>query len=160
MTPAEILPSLIELSIAIAGFSGVAVAIQSRSDRNPQVRIFLTSLLWSTFNSSAVSVLAMVLLASPLNEDSAWAATSFFHALALLVVLIVRELQKRRGEFTRTPGLKVARGVLYVLVPIQLTNALFLAEPWVAISGLALYSFYGFAFFVLLLLEIIRPSDE
>jgi len=159
MTPADILPSLIELSIAIAGFSGIAAAIQGRSERNPQVRIFLTSLLWSTFNSAAICVLSMVLLASPLNDDSAWAATSFSHAIVLIAVLVVRSMQRRRGEYTRTRALYLARGILYGLVPIQIANALFLAEPWIAVSALAFYSFFGFGFFVLLLHEIIQPSD-
>jgi hypothetical protein len=159
MTPYEILPSLIELSIAIAGFSGIAAAIQGRSERNPQVRIFLTSLLWSTFNSAAICVLSMVLLASPLDDDSAWAATSFSHAIVLLVVLSVRSMQRRRGEYTRTRALQIARGFLYALVPIQIVNGALLGKPWIAVAGLAFYSFFGFGFFVLLLLEIIQPSE-
>lgn len=62
-----ILPSLVEHSIAIAGFSGIAVAVEDRAERSAQSRIYLTSLLWSTFNAAALSVLAIVLCARELN---------------------------------------------------------------------------------------------
>lgn len=112
MTPADILPSLIELSIAIAGFSAVVVAIQERARNDAQVRIYLNSLLLSTFNACALSVGAMVLLASPLDAVAAWSTTSFVHALVASGVLVVREIQRRRGAFSRTRPLRFARVVL------------------------------------------------
>lgn len=158
MTPADILPSLIELSIAIAGFSAVVVAIQERARNDAQVRIYLNSLLLSTFNSCALSVGAMVLLASPLDPESAWSATSFAHTLVAVAVLVVREIQRRRGTFVRTRPLRYARVVLYAVGVTQLANAIALHEPWVAILGLGAYSLLGFGFFVALLSELIRPD--
>ncbi len=159
MTPAEILPSLVELSIAIAGFSGIAVAVQNRSERSAQSRIFLTSLLWSTFNSAALSVTAMLLLASPLSSSVAWTLTSLAHALILIVVLVVRASQRRRGDYERTRSLLIARTFLFLLVGIQLANVVAIREPWVSVSGLAFYCFFGFGFFVSLLLEVVGPND-
>jgi hypothetical protein len=158
VTPAEILPSLIELSIAIAGFSGIAVAVQDREDRSAQARIFLTSLLWSTFNASALSVMAMVLLASPLSSSIAWTITSLVHAVTLIGVLVVRGVQRSRGEFVRTRPLVAARFFLYVLVGLQLANVVAIREPWVSVFGLGFYCFFGFGFFAFLLLEIVGPG--
>lgn len=158
MTPADLLPSLVELSIAIAGFSGVAVAVQSRSERSAQLPILLTSLLWSTFNSAALSVLAMVLLASPLESSIAWIVTSIAHVAVLVLVLIVRSSQRRRGDYVRTRSLLIARVLLYTLVCLQLINVVLFREPWITISGLAFYCFFGFGFFVSLLLELVRPN--
>ena len=160
MTPADILPSLIELSIAIAGFSAVVVAIQERVRTDAQVRIYLNSLLLSTFNACALAVGAMVLLASPLGAAAAWSATSFAHALVAIGVLVVRELQRREGTFVRTRPLRIARAVLYGVAGIQLLNAIALHEPWIAVLGLGVYSLLGFGFFVSLLSELIRPGAE
>ena len=130
MTPADVLPSLIELSIAIAGFSAVVVAIQERARADAQVRIYLNSLLLSTFNACALSVGAMVLLASPLDDVAAWSGISLAHALVAIGVLVVRERQRRLGSFVRTRPLRLARIVLYAVSAIQLANVIVVQEPW------------------------------
>ena len=158
MTPSEILPTLVELSIAIAGFSGIAVAVQERSDRSSQSRIYLSSLLLSTGVSCAVSVLAMVLLTTPLGASVSWSLTSFVHAAACVAILIVRRKQKREGVFIRTRPLLIARASLYAVAGMQLLNAVVVREPWVSVLGLAIYAFFGFGFFVSLLLELVRPN--
>ena len=160
MAPADILPSLIELSIAIAGFSAVVVAIQERARTDAQVRIYLNSLLLSTFNACALSVGAMVLLASPLDAAAAWTITSLAHALVAIGVLVVRERQRRRGTFERTRALRLARIVLYAVAVTQTINAIALQEAWIAALGLGAYSLLGFGFFVALLSELIRPDAE
>ena len=160
MTPADVLPSLIELSIAIAGFSAVVVAIQERARSDAQVRIYLNSLLLSTFNACALSVGAMVLLSSPLGADTAWSVTSLAHAFVSVAILVVRELQRRQGTFVRTRPLRLARLVLYTVGVMQLVNGLVLHEPWIAVFGLGAYSLLGFGFFVALLSELIRPDAE
>ena len=158
MTPSEILPTLVELSIAIAGFSGIAVAVQERSDRSSQSRIYLSSLLLSTGVSCAVSVLAMVLLTTPLGASVSWSLTSFIHAAACVGILIVRSKQKREGVFVRARPLLIARASLYAVAGMQLLNAVVVREPWVSVLGLAIYAFFGFGFFVSLLLELVRPN--
>ncbi len=158
MSPSDILPTLVELSIAIAGFSGIAVAVQERADRSSQSRIYLSSLLLSTGVSCAVSVLAMVLLATPLGASVAWSLTSCIHAVALIGILIVRGNQRRRGAFIRTRPLLIARASLYAVAGLQLVNAVLVREPWVSVLGLSIYAFFGFGFFISLLLELVRPN--
>ncbi len=158
MTPDEILPSLIELSIAIAGFSGVVVAIRERTENDPQVRIYLSSLLLSTFNSCALSIGAMILLASPVTHEMAWTLSSLAHALVAIGVLVVRESQRRRGAFVRTRPLVLARTLLYAVAGLQLANVFLIRAPWVSVLGLAAYSLLGFVFFVALLSELVRPN--
>ncbi len=159
MTPADILPSLVELSIAIAGFSGIAVAVQERAERSSNSGIFLSSLLLSTFVSSALCVIAMVLLTTPLAPSVSWSLVSFTHATTAVGILVVRAKQRSRGDFVRTLPLKLARASLYGVAGIQFVNALALHEPWISILGLAFYSFFGFGFFVSLLLELVRPMN-
>jgi len=158
LTPADILPSLVELSIAIAGFSGIAVAVQERSERSSNSAIFLSSLLLSTFVSSVLCVIAMVLLTTPLSPSVSWSVISFAHAAAAAGILVVRSRQQNRGDFVRTRPLKIARASLYCVVGLQFLNAILFHEPWLSILGLAAYSFFGFGFFVSLLHELIRPN--
>lgn len=158
LTPADILPSLVELSIAIAGFSGIAVAVQERSERSSNSAIFLSSLLLSTFVASVLSVAAMVLLTAPLAPSVAWSVISFVHAAAAVGILVVRAKQRTRGDFVRTRPLKVARASLYGVAGFQLSNAIVFHEPWLSVLGLAAYSFFGFGFFVSLLHELVRPN--
>ncbi|MCR9093293.1 MAG: hypothetical protein NXI30_03665 [bacterium] len=72
----------------------MVVAIQERARNDAQARIYLNSLLLSTFNSCALAVGAMVLLASPLDPDAAWSTTSLAHLLVVGGVLVVREMQR------------------------------------------------------------------
>lgn len=160
MTPVEILPTLVEFSIAIAGFSGIAVAVQERSERSSQSRIFLSSLLLSTFVSCALSLFAMVALTTPLAESTSWSLTSCIHAAACAGILVTRAQQQRRGAYVRTLPLQIARALLLALVAAQSLNGLVLHEPWVAVLGLCVYAFFGFGFFVSLLLELVRPNAE
>ena len=160
MTPSEILPTLVEFSIAIAGFSGIAVAVQDRSERSSHSRIYLSSLLLSTAVSCAISVLTMVLLTTPLGEQASWSLASLTHAIACAGILILRGKQQRSGAFVRTRPLKIARAGLYSVTAVQFLNAAVLHEAWVSILGLGVYAFFGFGFFVSLLLELVRPSTD
>ncbi|MBW2507435.1 MAG: hypothetical protein JRE81_02280 [Deltaproteobacteria bacterium] len=72
--------------------------------------------------------------------------------------MIGRGMQLRRGEFPLERPIQFAGILNYGLVALQLLNAVFFHEPWAAIAGLATYSFFGFGFFILLLLELLRPS--
>ena len=102
----------------------------------------------------------MVLLASPMDPGAAWSTTSLAHLLVVVGVLVVREMQRRRGVFVRTRPLRFARVVLYSVGVCQLANAVALHEPWVAVLGLGAYSLLGFGFFAALLSELIRPDVE
>jgi hypothetical protein len=98
MTPADIPPSLLELSIAIAGFSGIVVAIQGRSDRGMEEGLYLSALLGGTLFSAALSVLGMILLASPIEPYAAWRTTSLAHGLCMVWILTIRTYQVRTGS--------------------------------------------------------------
>ena len=158
MTPADILPTLVELSIAIAGFSGIAVAVQERSERSSNSGIYLSSLLLSTFVSSAICVLAMVLLTTRLGASVSWSLISLSHAVALVGILVARSRQRARGDFVRTRPLLLARTALYAVAGIQFLNGIAIHEPWIAVLGLGMYSFFGFSFFAALLQELVRPN--
>ena len=126
MRPEEILPNLVELSIAVAGFSGVVAGIGSKrlSEWTPTAQLLFSALLVSTLATTALSVFAMVLLSTPLLPETAWATISATHAFVLIGIVWLRARQFRAAE--RGIGLLERRrfmaflGSLLTLAALQL----------------------------------------
>ncbi len=152
MEAADILPTVVELSIAIAGFSGVVAALApARLAQWPTLaRLLFAALLLSTSVSASVSLLAMVLLASPLSAATSWMVVSGIHAFFLTGVIVFRVFQGRRA------GLRTNMffyGVIVVMLGItfaQYANVFFYQSEWICLAALAVYAISGFAFFILL----------
>jgi len=156
MTPADILPSLLELSIAIAGFSGIVVAIQNRADRTAEEMLYLSALLGGAFFSSSLSTLGMILLASPMESLTAWRVTSFAHAGSLAAIVALRTFQLRRAAVA-PPRSAVLIGVAMLgLALAQILNGAALHQPWLCVALLSVYAFFAFGYFVLLLFSLDR----
>jgi hypothetical protein len=154
LSPVDVLPSLLELAIALAGFAGVVAALQSQATWSSHADILFSALLGSTFLSACLSVLAMVLHASPIESSATWIITSFVHAVLLTLVITLRVLQVRRGDFQFTKDMQFTACSFMALILIQLGNAFLFERAWICVSALAFYAFFGFLYFVLLLAEI------
>ena len=159
MTPADILPSLLELSIAIAGFSGIVVAIQNRADRATEEILYLSALLGGTFFSAALSVLGMVLLASPIETSAAWGTTSLAHALCMVWILALRTYQIRNRSIEQSPAIWSIGAALLTLAAVQFSNAGIFLEAWICVGALSAYAFFSFGYFVLLLIALDRRNS-
>ena len=154
MNPVDVLPSLLELAIALAGFAGVVAALQKQSNWSAHADVLFGALLGGTFLSACMSIFAMVLHASPMPSNTGWAITSLVHAVLLLLVIVIRIIQIHRSD-AETTKVMVFTGISFlVLILIQLINAFAFRQAWICVSVLAFYAFYGFAWFVLLLAEI------
>jgi hypothetical protein len=154
LSPVDVLPSLLELAIALAGFSGVVAAMQRQATWSSHAELLFSALLGSTFLSACLSILAMVLYASPLESSASWIITSFLHAVLLMLIITARVLQVRRGDVQLTKGMLFTAFSFIALILIQLGNAFEFHRAWICVSALAFYAFYGFLYFVLLLSEI------
>ena len=158
MSPEDILPSLVELSIAVAGFSGVVVALRPMrpSGWSETSRGLFAVLLTSTLLSAGVCVFAMVVRAAPVAEPSAWAVVSAAHVAVLVGIISLRVWQYLRTTARRTPPPAV--GALLTLnaliIGAQLLNAAHYRSGWLCLTGLSLYAFFGFFVFVLLVTEL------
>ena len=158
MTLADILASLLELSIAIAGFSGIVVAIQNRADRTAEETLYLSALLGGAFFSASLSTLGMVLLASPMESLTAWRATSLAHAGCLVAILAFRTYQLRRVAVAPPRSAVIIGVAMLGLALAQVANAAALHQPWICVALLSVYAFFAFGYFVLLLFSLDRRN--
>ena len=164
MVADDILSTIVEFSVAVAGFSGIVAALApSRPSQWPLVaQTLFTALLFSTAISASVSLLAMVLLASPVSPATAWATASAVHGSILLVVAALRTRQNRRSGAGIPPGTAVVFTAMLGIAATQLANASQFQLAWVCVGCLALYAAMGFAYFVLLVMSIwaISPAAQ
>jgi hypothetical protein len=158
MTPADIRPSLLELSIAIAGFSGIVVAIQGRSDRGLEEGLYLSALLGGTLFAAALSVLGMVLLASPIEPSTAWRTTNLAHGLCMVWTLAIRTYQVRTGLIELSGQIWFVGAALFAVAAVQFSNAAIFLEAWICVGTLSFYAFFSFGYFVLLLFALDRRN--
>ena len=164
MVADDILPTIVEFSVAVAGFSGIVAALApSRpSQWSPIAQTLFTALLFSTAGSASVSLLAMVLLASPVSPASAWATVSAVQGAWLLGIAVLRMRQSRRSGTEPPPGTAVVFTLILGIAATQLANASLFHLAWVCVGCLALYAAMGFAYFVMLVMSVgvISPADQ
>jgi hypothetical protein len=164
----DILSTIVELSVAVAGFSGIVAALApSRPTQWPFVaQTLFSALLVSTAASASISLLAMVLLASPVSPAIAWATASGLHGVFLLGVIAIRIRQSRRVDARIPPYAFLTLAVMSGIALIQLVNASRLQVGWLCVASLALYASMGFVCFILLVtslwefLPAARQGDE
>jgi len=164
----EILSTLVELSVAVAGFSGVVAALApSRPSAWPYVaRTLFSVLLSSTAASATLALLAMTLLASPLSASASWAAVSATHAVFLAAIHVLRFRAGRRAG-ARVPAFLIPTSLVMLgIASTQFANAWVFRTAWLCIAGLALYAAMGFVYFILLVHSLwdgvpaLRRADE
>jgi hypothetical protein len=146
----DILSTIVELSVAIAGFSGVVAALGPNrpADWPPVARRFFSALLGSTAGSAFIALFAMVLLASPLESSTAWGVVSAAHAFFLVGVIVFRVREPRIPGVTIPVWALLAISMTILVLIAQLANALFFRSAWLGVAGVAVYAFHGFAHFI------------
>jgi hypothetical protein len=156
MQPEELLPTLVEFSVAVAGFTGVVAALSPHrpADWSVQQRAFFSALLGSTAISAGGALLGMVLLASPVSEASAWTATSSAHMVALLAVLAIRFREARSLGVGVNPTSAAILAAVIALFTVQAVNAAALHTGWLCVAGLGAYAFLALLYFVALVREL------
>jgi hypothetical protein len=160
----DILSTIVEFSVAVAGFSGIVAALAlSRPSQWPFVsQALFTALLFSTAISASVSLFAMVLLASPVSPATAWATASVAHGVILLGVIALRTRQGRGSGVEITSRVAVVFAVMLGIASTQSVNAFRFQLAWVCVGCLSLYAAMGFGYFLLLVTSIwgISPAAQ
>jgi hypothetical protein len=162
MQPEDLLATLIELSVAVAGFSGVVAALspQGPSKWSSLQRGFFSALLGSTAISVGVALIGMLLLAAPIATGTAWACTSAVHLFLLIFVIGIR-VREFRSSNSAMPAISLPI-LLFVclLAGAQMANVALVQEGWLCVSALSFYAFLGLIYFVILVRQLwISPSD-
>ncbi len=156
MQPEDLLATLVEFSVAVAGFTGVVAALSPRrpSDWSQRQRGFFSALLGSTAISAGVSILAMVLLSSPVSTATAWTAASGTHMVSLVGVIALRSRE------ARSPGAGFNATSLAILVAVvglltaQAVNTIALHAGWLCVAALSIYAFLALIYFIVLVREL------
>ena len=160
MQPSELLSTLVEFSVAVAGFTGVVAALSPRrlSEWTEIQRTFFSALLGSTAISAGVSILAMVMLSAPVSASAAWSATSSVHLLLLLAVLVIRSREIRPAGSGANPASILILLAVCALVLVQGINAVLVHAGWLCVAGLSAYAFLSLLYFVVLVRQLWSDS--
>lgn len=154
MSPEDVLPSLVEISIAVAGFSGVVAALSPVPPKEwrPRTRLAFSILLSSTLISLSLTLFAMVLRSTSLAAPTTWALVSATHIVALLMIASLRIYQSRRSMAWQPFAALFLLNI--VIIAIQLANTVHFRLGWLSVAGLTLYALFGFVNFIMLVSSI------
>ena len=146
----DVLFTIAELSIALAGFSGIVVAVSDKRSQTWDVRNLLVSMIFLSLIVAASSLFpSVVSLYGPENLSS-WRIHNGLLALAMILYFSYAFLRTQRGVRARAPGapvriamriLGVSAAAVYLLV--ALANVL--AASSVIAAGSAVYATSLFA---------------
>jgi hypothetical protein len=160
MNPADLLATLAQLGVALAGFSGIVVVLGARAsgEWSTRERQLLSALLATSGGVILWSLLPLLLLAAGLADPSVWLLSSASWFVTQLAILFIRARQ-----FARDPGAEgwerrflilAFVGGVTVLV-LQLVN-LWLRASWPHLTAVTWHLMLSFLVFVRLLLAPAR----
>jgi len=152
-----LLATLASIGVALAGFSGIVVALggHARGEWSRRERYLLTALLISSGGSTLLSVLPLILDSTQLAEPTIWAISN-----ASAIVLQIGLLAFRLRRIPRDPETRAREHFLLVVVyvggatfmMVQLVNCFWLRTAWPHLSTVAWHLAISFTVFVRLVL--------
>ena len=152
----SVLSSAIEAGIGIVGFSGIIVAISSRSQGEwpPVERVRLNSLLGSSFAAVFFAFLPFILLSAGIPMVHIWRIGSALFLLSLAVVAVIRFRQFKRAS----PRMSRQDSATFVfvggLLALQIVNVAVIGADWPYLVGVLGGLAIAAAQFVRLLVEL------
>ncbi len=152
--PDTVLTSAIEVGIAIAGFTGIVIALSKR-DANADSRALLISILLLTSIASVFfAFLPMLLSVAGLDDSTVWTASSAAFLAYISVVFSYR--LRQRGAFPARSRAAVSLGgaIFLVGVVLQIPNVFILNSAWPYLVLIVSYVIYSFSVFVTLLWNV------
>jgi hypothetical protein len=159
----ELLTAIIEVSIALIGFSGLVVILGRRSSGEWVTgdRLRLIVLLGLGFISFACALVALTFVSSGLSHSAAWAFSSLvwlIFSVPFLVFIVSKVFSPEAGsELDREPFRRwawyfgVGLGVFVTTAGLQVANAAFLLAFWPFFLGLVVLLILGVVQFFRLL---------
>jgi hypothetical protein len=156
MIATDLLTTLAQLGVALAGFSGIVVVLGARAtgEWSPRERRLLSILLGGSGAAILWSLLPLLLLASQLPERRVWLLSSGSWIITQVPVLAVRTRQVAQDRDARSQE----RGfVIFVFLSgvtalaVQLVNLLWLGLAWPHLAAVTWHLALSFLVFVRLL---------
>jgi hypothetical protein len=152
-----LLATFASLGVALAGFSGIVVALggHPRGQWSSRDRYLLSGLLTSSGGSVLLSILPLVLASSQLAERTIWVVSSA-SAVGLqagLFAVRLRNISRVAEVWKREPFVLVAAyggGVAFMMV--ELVNCIWLRTAWPHVATIGWHLGISFTVFVRLVL--------
>jgi hypothetical protein len=153
--PEGILTTAAEISIAIAGFSGIVVAVAPGhlAELPTAAKSILSTLLLVTASTFTFSFVPLLLLSADISDEVAWVAASLLHTIYLVSAVAYRVNQSRRRAPEDRPG--GAFFLFSVLVAgtfvLQIVNALWIQAAWPYLVAMVVMNLSAFLVFSILM---------
>ncbi|AWZ00293.1 hypothetical protein RHODOSMS8_00740 [Rhodobiaceae bacterium] len=132
---ADAFSTITEFAVALAGFSGIVVAIAHRGDTFPSIDRYRTlTLLAYSLSAAFGSLLPMAVESLGFSGDEVWRIAGAVLAVVLAASIVISFLGTRRLDEDDRAGLSVAVGTLTaggngLLIVWLVVNSLTLASP-------------------------------
>ena len=157
----EVLDSILEVGIGIAGFSGVIIAF-GRGQWSSRVMLLLPTLLDLAFVVIVLAFVPMILLSAKIPHALIWQITSGFTAMYIAVIVPYRLARmKQLGLVPSNRGLALL--VNAFIFGLSLSNLLWLRSEWphlVALVSMLVLAFGVFSFLVAELWTVPATSNR
>ena len=161
-----ILTALAEVAIAIAGFSGIVVALQDRSRPWSETdKLRFSMLLQVSLSCVFWSLIPIVLHLMDASEPFVWSWSSGIWLVAIICLVSYRIRQLRRiPDQEADQAYRAARvfifSLLSIAVLLQIANVGWLRVPWPHIVTIMLGLLITAFLFIRLLRRVIEPAAQ
>lgn len=149
-----VLTSAIEVAIAIAGFTGIVVAIAKGMKIPIRERISVSILLLASIATVTFAFLPMIFLNAGISERSTWVTSSVLFVIYFLSVVSYRVRQFWKLEVTMPAAVASGIGILGAASLLQIANAIFIHDSWPYLILIVSYVIYSFIVFAYLLWSV------
>jgi hypothetical protein len=160
MDATELLTTLAQLGVALAGFSGIVVVLGARANGrwSARERQLLSALLAASGSVILWSLLPLLLLASELSDHRVWLVSSGSWVVGQVAVLALRSRQAVRDREARAEDRVLVVSLFLggvTALAVQVAN-LRLAVAWPHLAGVSWHLAVSFLVFV----RLLQPSPR
>jgi len=160
--PDGLLTTTAEISIAIAGFSGIVVAVAPgrMAELPTAAKSILSTLLLVTASTFAYAFVPLLILSADVQEETAWRVSSLLHAIYLVAASAYRMSQRVRTSRDERPSGSFYLFTLFVAaaLALQVVNMLWLHAAWPYLVAMVVMNLSGFFVFSLLMWEFVSAA--
>lgn len=158
-----ILTSVLELSIGIAGFSGIVATLGNRATGlSSEARLYLRVLLTASFLCILSSFLPLLLEAGGVTGSKVWTIPSTVWVCLFVCVIAYRAYENRKSQskFLKRPVISVAAVLGLSATVLCVVNVFLMQSAWPYLLSTVLILFAGAFAFVALLYELISEEGD
>jgi len=158
--PDMVLTSAIEVGIAIAGFTGIVIALSKRDAETNSRALLVSILLLTSIASVFFSFLPMLLSLAGLADPTVWRTSSAAFLIYMAAVLAYRVRQFGAVRPRSSAPVALGGSLFLAAVLLQIPNALSWTAAWPYLVLIVAYVIYSFSVFVTLLWDVWHDIHE